>query len=138
MPAIATIVCTGILAPIMEELIFRYGILGSLKEKGPILAIGVSSVLFGVMHMNIIQGGYACLMGIVLGYLYWKTNNINTSILLHISVNLSSVFTTFLPIHELLSLSIFVAIMLLVNNYIGKSKYHFGDVTEMVLSNQHS
>lgn len=134
MSPIITIICTGILAPIMEELIFRYGILGSLKGKGPILAIGVSSVLFGVMHMNIIQGGYAFLMGIVLGYLYWKTNNINVSILLHISVNLSSVLTTFLPMHELLSLSIFIIITLLAKKIIENKtkKNDMPDYTKMI------
>ena len=117
MSPLFTIICTGILAPVMEELVFRYGILGSLRKKGPLIAIGISSVSFGIMHMNIIQGSYACVMGIILGYFYWKTENINTSILLHITVNLSSVLTTFLPFHELISLSIFLCVSGIINYF---------------------
>lgn len=121
MPPALTLICTGILAPIMEEIIFRYGIFKYLKKKNIIFAIVVSSLCFGIMHMNIIQSGYAFLIGLVLAYIYNKTDNLLDPILIHIGVNLSSVIFTFTKFNELaylFILSIIFAILTFILNRI--------------------
>ena len=97
-------VCTGLLAPVMEEIIFRYGVFNKLKQKNLTVALVVSSLLFGMMHGNIIQGGYAFLIGMIIAYIYNKTENLLDAILIHVGVNLSSVIFTFTDFNEILYL----------------------------------
>jgi len=104
MPPVLSILCTGILAPVMEEIIFRYGIFNKLKQKNVTVALIVSSLLFGLMHGNVIQGGYAFLIGMVIAAIYNKTNNLLDAILIHVGVNLSSVLYTFTNLNEILYL----------------------------------
>lgn len=89
---------TGILTPVIEELLFRYGIIriirGKTTDKNHISdnkAILISSILFGIAHFNIIQSTYAFVLGLIMGKIYIKTGNILTSICIHIGINASSV-----------------------------------------------
>ncbi len=77
----------GIVAPIIEELIFRGFALKFLEKYGKNLAIVVSSLLFGVMHANLPQAIFAFFVGLVLGYVASKYSII-WSIVLHILNNL--------------------------------------------------
>lgn len=58
----------GFLGPVAEELLFRGLILRMLKPQGKVLAIVISSLLFGLFHGNFVQIPYAFLIGVVLGY----------------------------------------------------------------------
>lgn len=82
---------SGILAPIIEELIFRYGICEIMKKKGDKIAIFVSALIFGIAHMNIIQSTYAFLLGLLLGYLYVNGRNLVRPMIFHLTVNTTSV-----------------------------------------------
>lgn len=83
---------TGILVPIMEEIVFRYGMCGTLARKGnKMMALVVSSLIFGVMHGNLIQGGYATVLGFIMGLVYLKYDNLLYPIIIHMSINSSSV-----------------------------------------------
>ena len=75
------------IAPILEELIFRGLILNSLKIYGKWFAIIISSILFGILHINFIQTFNAFVMGIILGTIAIKTNSLIPSILIHILNN---------------------------------------------------
>lgn len=82
---------SGILAPIIEELIFRYVIIGFYKDSAK-TGIIISSVLFGLAHMNVIQSSYAFVLGLILGYVYVSSNkNLIESILVHLVINSTSV-----------------------------------------------
>lgn len=89
-----------ILAPLSEELIFRGVTLRQLKKCLPFwVANIVQGVLFGIFHMNLIQGVYACCLGLILGYICEKGGSIYYSIMLHMLFNfwgtvLSEYFTT--------------------------------------------
>lgn len=85
---------TGILVPILEELVFRYGMCGVLARSNAKVGLIVSSIMFGIMHGNIIQGTYAAILGLFLGYIYLKTNNIWYSSFIHMALNSSSVFVS--------------------------------------------
>ena len=58
----------GVVAPVVEELIFRGVIMTGLMPYGKRFAIFASSILFGVFHGNLIQSPYAFAVGLVLGY----------------------------------------------------------------------
>ena len=76
-----------IAAPIIEELIFRGIILhGLLKRYSPVKSIIVSSILFGIAHLNPWQFIAAFIIGVFSGWVYFKTNKILLSIIIH-SVN---------------------------------------------------
>lgn len=94
---------TGVITPVVEELIFRYGITKIIKrnkffKKPDVISIYISAFLFGLVHFNIIQSTYAFIFGIVLAYVYIKTDNLLSSILIHIGVNASSVLYSFMPV----------------------------------------
>ena len=80
-----------LLGPICEELVFR-GLTFELARKAiPFPAANfLQACLFGIMHMNMMQGIYAFLFGLVLGYLMEKTGNLLITILVHIAYNGSS------------------------------------------------
>ncbi|MEN2256410.1 CPBP family intramembrane glutamic endopeptidase [Paraclostridium benzoelyticum] len=79
-----------IIGPIIEELIFRKILLGKLLEKfsnKPIKAIVYSALIFGIVHLNIIQGVAAFGGGIILGLIYYYTKSIKATIFAHILNN---------------------------------------------------
>ncbi|WP_346881747.1 CPBP family intramembrane glutamic endopeptidase [uncultured Algibacter sp.] len=76
-----------LLAPIVEEIIFRGVILkGFLMSYSPKTAIFLSSLLFGLMHLYIVQGIGAFIFGLYVGYIYYKIRSVGMIIILH-SVN---------------------------------------------------
>jgi membrane protease YdiL (CAAX protease family) len=77
-----------ILAPIVEELCFRGLILNrSLYWMPKWAALLLQGVLFGVMHLNVPQGIFAALVGILLGMLYIRYRSLWVSIAAHLAVN---------------------------------------------------
>ena len=74
-------------APIGEELLFRKLIIDRTHKYGAFVSIGLSALLFGLMHGNFYQFFYCFLVGIILGYVYYVSGNIFLSIALHASLN---------------------------------------------------
>lgn len=75
----------AISAPIMEEIVFRAGIIKLLCEKLPILGIILSSFCFGMIHMatDIPNFVLYALMGLVFALTYYKTQKLEVSIIIH-------------------------------------------------------
>lgn len=75
-------------APILEELIFRKIIFGSLyKRMNFFFAVLLSSLLFGVLHLDLQHLLIYFAMGIALAYIYVKTKRIIVPILVHMGMN---------------------------------------------------
>lgn len=89
------IVCLGLIIPITEELMYRGVLFRRYREGSGFMraAIG-SSLLFGVMHGNIIQMVYGFILGMFLAFIYNKYGSLKAPILLHVTVNLISLFLT--------------------------------------------
>jgi len=83
---------TAVLGPITEELAFRGLSLGYLKKSLPSFALAniVQALLFGFIHLNFIQGAYAFMIGLLLGYVAHRTGSLLLSMVLHICFNSSS------------------------------------------------
>lgn len=80
-------IAIGILAPIAEEMCFRGAILRKLLTMFPKrqhwIAIAVSAVLFALAHFNVVQSIHAFLIGLLLGWLYYRTDSILPGIVFH-------------------------------------------------------
>ena len=83
----AVILSAVILAPIMEELIFRKLVLDRLAGYGPAVAMSVSALVFGLAHGNFYQFFYAFLLGLIFAYIYLRTGKVRYSMMLHMMVN---------------------------------------------------
>jgi len=81
-------------APILEELIFR-GIIqeGLMQRLRPIMAIVVTSLLFGFIHFNPWQFTTAFILGLFIGWIYYYTRDIILVIAIHFFNNLFVVAT---------------------------------------------
>lgn len=77
----------AVIAPVMEEFVFRMTIIGKLKRWGGRTAVIISALCFGLIHGNFSQMIYAFLMGLMLGYLYLSTGKMKYSVILHMAVN---------------------------------------------------
>ena len=88
----------AIIPGIFEELFIRKSILNYGKQFGNYFTIIVSSVIFGLLHMNLQQGIFAFFIGLVFGYIALKTQDVRLTIILHILNNglvaLNSIFSS--------------------------------------------
>ena len=95
-------VAVGILAPLAEEVVFRGAILrtllGIMSKKNHWVAILISAAIFGVVHANLAQFVNALLMGLLLGWMYYRTGSLVPGILLHwINNTMAYVLTNIMP-----------------------------------------
>ena len=71
-------------APVVEEILLRGIILdGFLKRYSPTKAIVWSAAIFGIMHLNPVQTVGAFILGLALGWLYYRTRSLWPCIFLH-------------------------------------------------------
>ncbi|MCX7658170.1 MAG: CPBP family intramembrane metalloprotease [Oscillospiraceae bacterium] len=78
---------TCMVAPITEELVFRVFCLKNLSRVNLRFGIIASSLLFGLVHGNIIQFVFAFPLGIILALLTVRTNSIIPAIGVHMVAN---------------------------------------------------
>ena len=95
-------VAVGILAPLAEEVVFRGAILrtllGIMSKKNHWVAIMISAAIFGVVHANLAQFVNALLMGLLLGWMYYRTQSLVPGILLHwVNNTMAYVLTNIMP-----------------------------------------
>lgn len=82
----------GIVAPVAEEMVFRWLIYFRLRDYMRMgMAMAVSGILFGIYHMNLTQAVYASILGMMFAYFLEITGNLWASVLLHIGANCWSV-----------------------------------------------
>ena len=94
-----TIILTTIVAPIAEELLFRYVLFGRLMFKNGqpsilryVFLYLLSSISFGLIHGTWIHQIFVIPLGLVLGMLMYKTNRIQYPIIGHILFNSMSIW----------------------------------------------
>ena len=118
--AIVSALSIAVLAPINEEIVCRGVMLEcAMRAMSPgwnatdgaryravsarafWIANTLQALAFGVLHMNLIQGGYAFVLGAVLGWVFWRTGKLRYPIILHFAMNASSYLVE--PLYPLLS-----------------------------------
>lgn len=94
-------------APLVEETIFR-GIMldGLLKRYSPKVSILISSVLFGLVHLNPWQFITGLIIGLFAGWIYYRSGRLFYSVIAHAAANLSGfVLRFFVDTEKMLSQS---------------------------------
>jgi membrane protease YdiL (CAAX protease family) len=107
-----------ILSPIIEEVIFRYGIynfihrkltsktvnlpyvkahsfLGYSLSKAQVLSVWITALLFGLYHLNLVQGTYAFIMGLFITYCYAAYQKLSVPFAAHAAANIVAFAFTF-------------------------------------------
>jgi sodium transport system permease protein len=73
----------ALLPAICEELFFRGFLLSGLREWGMWPALGVSAVLFGFAHASIYRFLPTAVLGLVTGYVVWRTRSVFCGMIVH-------------------------------------------------------
>lgn len=85
---ITGVIVFGIITPVAEELVFRGAIYNRLKRYfSPLIAIIVSSFIFGIYHGNMVQLIYATIMGVCMALIYEVCGKLSAPVLFHAGAN---------------------------------------------------
>lgn len=91
-PFFISILLIGIITPICEELVFRGVLLREFSTQNSKLSgILISSIFFGLYHMNFNQLMYAFFMGIIMSLLVFLTGSLVSSIIFHSLFNIANI-----------------------------------------------
>ena len=92
-----TSLSVAVAAPLAEEFILRGMILrGMLHNSTPLKAILWSAFYFAFIHLNLYQAIGAFIMGLFMGWIYYRTGSLWLTILIHFINNGSSLLFTIL------------------------------------------
>lgn len=79
-----------VVAPIAEEVIFRGLVYTRLRRAmPPIVAMLLSSAVFGLLHGQLLWVCYAFFVGLVMAFVFERTGTVQATILLHFAFNLA-------------------------------------------------
>lgn len=95
------IIYTAVLAPILEELILRglaYYVLDKFLPTA--IVIVLQAVLFALMHANAVQKAYAFVLGMLLGYIRYQSDNVLSSIAVHVFINSTGLVMATIPAYS--------------------------------------
>ena len=90
-----TLLMVGVLAPVVEEFIFRKVLIDGVRRFGESIAILLSGLVFGLAHGNFGQCFYAVGLGLVFAYIYCKSGKLYLTIIPHVVINSMSVILTY-------------------------------------------
>ena len=76
-----------LIAPVIEEYIFRKQIIDRLGKYGEKTAILLSALTFGLFHMNLFQFFYAFGLGVLFAYVYIRTRSLRYPVFMHMIIN---------------------------------------------------
>lgn len=119
---LVSIISTGIIGPIIEEYMIRGIMYNELKQKYPIMkSILITTIIFALLHFNLVQIIYAFILGFILIYMYEKTNNIKIPIIIHMTSNtITTIYCLVLKNNFILSFIIYLLsliILIIINKY---------------------
>ena len=91
----------GVIAPLAEEMFFRgFVFMGLLRPLGFNGALIMSSLLFAVVHLQIMTVLPIFALGCLLGWLYYRSGSLWPSILVHATYNSIALLAAFLAISQ--------------------------------------
>lgn len=97
-PLWAALLSVSVFAPLFEEWLCRGLVLrGLMKRMNPTGAILVSAAFFAILHMNPWQAIPAFLLGILFGYVYYRTGSLKLTMLMHCVNNTMAVVFSKIP-----------------------------------------
>ncbi len=90
------VVWVAVVPALVEEFAMRSVVMQPLRRYGDWFAIIASSLVFAILHGNLVQAPFAFVAGVGIGYAVCITNSVWTGILIHFCNNLYSVLIDFL------------------------------------------
>lgn len=91
----------AILAPLVEEILFRGFLFGGLRTRlSPLRAALVSGAIFGAIHLQPLAFPALFLLGVLLALLYHRTGSLWAPILMHFCINAFAVVGQFVLASE--------------------------------------
>ena len=89
------VLASCVVVPVAEELLFRGIVLKRVALfAGETIGIIYSALLFGLIHVNLVQFIYAALLGALLAVIVVKTKRVSLAVLGHATANLIAIFRT--------------------------------------------
>lgn len=96
-PAV-TILITGLITPVIEEIIFRGIIFNSYKKcTKTIIAALASALFFALIHFDFTQMPFAFIAGLVFAAAYEYTGNFIVPVIMHTANNMTALLISFYP-----------------------------------------
>ena len=93
-------ITVGIMAPLVEEFVFRGLIYTRLRKGMPVaVAAVITELWFGVMHGHPLWIAYAAVNGLVMIWIFERTGSLLASMLFHFGYNLVAVIEMALPVN---------------------------------------
>ena len=124
--SLLSVLSVTVLAAVGEEIVCRgvmleYALRAVRGYRGPAshapindrmfwIANALQAAAFGLLHLNIVQSTYAFLLGLAMGWVYWKTRDLRYPMVLHLSINAASYIIE--PISAALPDVAFIALLL--------------------------
>lgn len=124
--SLLSVLSVTVLAAVGEEIVCRgvmleYALRAVSGYRGPAshapindrmfwIANALQATAFGLLHLNIVQSTYAFLLGLAMGWVYWKTRDLRYPMVLHLSINAASYIIE--PISAALPDVAFIALLL--------------------------
>ncbi len=100
-PLWSILLLLALLPAVCEELVFRGFIFGGLlRQGGALRAIVVSALFFGFIHPVLQQSIAACVMGLILGFIAWRTGGVVCTIIVHAVNNMLSLILAWCPFNQ--------------------------------------
>lgn len=132
------IITSALLVPIMEELVFRHFMLNNKfpymmyakrnnleleqvlnNNKCFFINAVIQGLFFGLMHGNLLQGAYTCVLGIVFAYGVRKEKSLMASICMHSGLNFFAAITQVFPNSTVIVLLLGgIGVILLINEFV--------------------
>lgn len=111
---LVSLLTVGIVVPFTEEFIFRGVIFKTLNKNISILGtIIIQALFFGGFHGNLIQGIYATLLGLILGYITYRTRSLWPAIIIHMINNTIATISPFILKNVPSTTSILIAFIII-------------------------
>ncbi|EPR14403.1 type II CAAX endopeptidase family protein [Ruminiclostridium papyrosolvens] len=86
----------GVSAAVCEEVMFRGLIQNGYRKYGIAVSLGITSVLFGLLHRDIQKAVSTILLGALIGFIVYRTGSIFTGMIAHFTNNASAVILAFM------------------------------------------
>lgn len=111
-----------IVGPLSEEVIFRGMVLRIGTSRMNFLSANIiQALLFGMFHMNLVQGLYAFVVGLFLGFVVQKCHSLKASYIFHLVFNFMGVFTGISTYADQILAKILVAMFTIALLIVGKN-----------------
>ncbi len=97
-PLWVTLISVSVFAPFFEEWLCRGMIMrGLLGKMSPFAAITISAAFFAVIHLNPWQAIPAFILGLLFGFVYYKTGSLKLTMLMHCANNTLAAILSRIP-----------------------------------------